>query len=142
MITKCLKSFFSDSNTIDTFQSSEGLLFFLIAIIVGAFFVHPLLHVPPSGAMPAIALLPRGRRRSPTPPDSRSSWPTLPKLKHPAAYVFGKRRDNVVSESGADSDEFDRMLDYTSGDEDAGGNDPHLFAKPRFRSFAAASNIV
>lgn len=130
----------------DTFQfeqSAGPFFFFLIALIIGALFVHPVLQLPPSGfgvdasetSHQDRSMLPRfsplGRRRTGRPP-APSNWPTLAKLRHPIEYLIGGGRRNRTPDSGAESEEFDRILDDVSDDDEQ--QRYRLFGKPRLRT--------
>jgi hypothetical protein len=75
-------------------------------------------------------------RRQTTPPPQFSAsdfqWPTLSKLKHPAAFFLGRGRRKDEEEEGS---EFERILDEASSDDEEEEHNVRLrrlFGKPRF----------
>ena len=114
--------------------------------MVGSVFIYPLLHVSPTGVVPsqapgAAAMIARklDRRRTRVSPPPTPSWPMLSKLKHPAAYLLGSQgRPDKQSESGAESEEFERILASDSEEEDD-RRLAQLFGKPRRRT--GSSNV-
>ena len=142
MFNRIFPSHHSDREIYDTFateQSLQSLAFFVIALAVGSLFIYPLLHVSPSGLVPSVAPGPaaliarklRARGFRPSPPPT-PTWPTLGQLKHPAAYLLGSRRTDKYGESGAESEEFERILNSDS-EEEEDRRLAQLFGRPRRR---------
>lgn len=104
----------------DTFKSEQGLqslAFFLIAILIGCFFLFPLMQISPTGQTGSI------------------SWPSLSQL---TSLVPRARRRRPVETSEAESDEFERILSNTDESEDEDEQQirlRRLFGKSRSKFF-------
>lgn len=106
----------------DTFKSEQGLqslAFFLIAILIGIFFLFPLMQISPTGQTGSI------------------SWPSLSQLTSlvQRARRVARRPDET---SEAESDEFERILSNTDESEDEDEQQirlRRLFGKSRSKFF-------